>query len=374
MRNLKAVLWGAGTAFFLLLFAFLSVMNRHPSYVWSHLDQQGFFAGLAGIIRGDGRTFAAALAPALVLGGMTFLLAVLVRATWTIRIGKRSLRISALALMLAVNALAILYLGTTAWASSQNCLDGNDQIDSIRQMLASERKIAHAGGQVTGADGEVYKYTNCLEAFSRCIEDGVHFVELDFRLTTDKEIVCIHNWRKDFVKADGTMAESAVSLEEFRQGRIRGGFTPMTMEDVASALQSHGDVYIVLDLKGSGEEVKEGYRLMAQEYPDLIPQLIPQFYHVSEYESLYALGYRAMIYTLYKTEEWERSEDALNEFAMRVRLVGITMGKRRALDDSFLSQVLGTGQPVYANTVDSPARQQKLYDRGVSAVYTNVVP
>ena len=50
------------------------------------------------------------------------------------------------------------------------------------------------------------------------------------------------------------------------------------------------------------------------------------------------------------------------------------MGKRRALDDSFLSQVLGTGQPVYANTVDSPARQQKLYDRGVSAVYTNVVP
>ena len=241
-------------------------------------------------------------------------------------------------------------------------------------MLASERKIAHAGGQVTGADGEVYKYTNCLEAFSRCIEDGVHFVELDFRLTTDKEIVCIHNWRKDFVKADGTMAESAVSLEEFRQGRIRGGFTPMTMGDVASALQSHGDVYIVLDLKGSGEEVKEGYRLMAQEYPDLIPQLIPQFYHVSEYESLYALGYRAMIYTLYKTEEWERSEDALNEFAMRVRLVGITMGKRRALDDSFLSQVLGTGQPVYANTVDSPARQQKLYDRGVSAVYTNVVP
>jgi glycerophosphoryl diester phosphodiesterase len=305
---------------------------------------------------------------------MTFLLAVLVRATWTIRIGKRSLRISALALMLAVNALAILYLGTTAWANSQSCLDENDQIDSIRQMLASERKIAHAGGQVTGADGEVYKYTNCLEAFSRCIEDGVHFVELDFRLTTDKEIVCIHNWRKDFVKSDGTMAESAVSLEEFRQGRIRGGFTPMTMEDVASALQSHGDVYIVLDLKGSGEEVKEGYRLMAQEYPDLIPQLIPQFYHVSEYESLYALGYRAMIYTLYKTEEWERSEDALNEFAMRVRLVGITMGKRRALDDSFLSQVLGTGQPVYANTVDSPARQQKLYDRGVSAVYTNVVP
>lgn len=374
MRNLRIILWGAGIVLFLILFLFLFELNVHTSYVWSYLDRQGPVYGMARIIAGDRKTFAAGLVPALILGGMTFLLAVCVRAFWTIRLGKRTVRISALALMLVVNALAIVYLGTAVLADSQSYLEEGDQIDRIREMLSEEKKIAHAGGQVIGEDGEVYKYTNCLEAFSRCVEDGVHFVELDLRLTTDKEIVCIHNWRKDFMKADGTMAQSAVSLEEFRQGSIRGSFTPMTMEDVALALREHPDSYIVVDLKGSEEEMVEGYRLLAQKYPDLMPQLIPQFYHVSEYDSLYELGFRSMIYTLYKTEEWERSESALNEFAMRVSLVGITMGKKRALDENFLSQVLATGQPVYANTVDNPARQQKLFDLGVSAVYTNVVP
>ena len=80
-----------------------------------------------------------------------------------------------------------------------------------------------------------------------------------------------------------------------------------------------------------------------------------------------------MIFTLYRSGDWELTESALNSFTMRQMLVGVTMGTYRVGDGSLVRQVLKTRQPVYIHTVDDPALAQELYDMGVSAVYTNVI-
>lgn len=369
MKKTRIIIYSAGAILYAVIFACLFEFSRRTAYVWSFLEED---SGIGRIVSGDTKMILTGFALGLIPGIITVLLAARVRAYWTLRLRTRTVRISALVVMLIVNALALLYLGSDVFISSRRYLSEREQIDNIRNMLAREQRIYHAGGGVTGPDGIVYNYTNSREAFQQSLDRDEKFVELDFRFTTDGELVCIHNWKKDFVKPDGTLAEGQVSLEEFLQGKIQGHFTPMTVEEVAGAMREHPDLHIVVDLKG--DDVIEGYRVLAQKYPDLMPRLIPQFYHAVQFDYLYGLGYRAMIFTLYRTSEWERSEASLNSFAMRQMLVGITMGTYR-IDDggTFLRQVLKTRQPVYIHTVDDPARQQELFDMGVSAVYTNVL-
>ena len=424
MRKIRSILWLVGAVIYAAVFACLFELGWRTAYVWSYLDEK---APVSRILCGDTKMIVIALAAGLLLGVVTCLLAVRVRAFWTIRIGRkraqagttggqengsgnRTIRISALAIMIILDLLLVIILGVTAYSRSRRYHAECDQISQIRTMLADEKRIYHAGGGVIGPDGQIYNYTNSLEAFQQSLERGVKFVELDFRFTTDGELVCIHKWNEDFVPEgaavvegaaeeatpaeeapegvavvegvvedeapeeeapeEGPQGNGAVSLDEFLRGKIRGVFTPMTVEDVAAAMREYPDLHIVVDL--TGDDVVRGYRMLAKRYPDLMPRLIPQFYHATQFNYLYSLGYRAMIFTLYRSGDWELSESALNSFAMRQMLVGITMGTYRVGDGSVVRQVLSTRQPVYIHTVDDPVRAQELFDMGVSAVYTNV--
>lgn len=377
MRKHRTILWGLAAALYAIVFALLLVFDRRTAFFWSYLDGDVSASavtaagGLPGILREDPKLFCIALAAGLLLGMAMAVLAVRVHAYWTFGTGKRRVTLSALAVMVLVNVLALCLLGADAFRQNRIYQESRDPVVRIRNMLSAEQRIYHAGGGIIGPDGSVCNYTNSLEAFEQSLEKGAHFVELDFRFTTDGALVCIHKWKKDFIKADGTRVEDAVSLEEFLQGKIRGFFTPMTVEDVARAMRKHPELYIVVDLKG--DDIINGYRILAKTYPDLMERMIPQFYHAEQFDYLYGLGYRAMIYTLYRTSAQERAKPQLNAFAMRRMLVGITMGTYRVKDGGvFLRQVLGTRTPVYVHTVDDPALARDLFRQGVSAVYTNV--
>lgn len=367
MKKIR-VLWIVGAAVYAAVFACLFELGQRSAYVWSLMEDQ---ASVKDVLSGDWEMILIAVILGLILGGVTCLMALKVRAFWEIRIGKNKVRISALVILLLVDLLSVGYLGYEAYARSCRYHEERDQIASVRALLAQQKRIFHAGGEIAGPDGAVHRYTNSREAFQQCLDRGVCFVELDFRFTTDGEMACIHKWHEDFVKADGTLAGEAVSLEEFLQGKIQGCLTPMTVEDVAAAMREHPDLYIVVDLKG--EDVIRGYRILAKRYPDLITRMIPQFYHATQFNYLHNLGYRAMIFTLYRSGDWELTESALNSFTMRQMLVGVTMGTYRVGDGSLVRQVLKTRQPVYIHTVDDPALAQELYDMGVSAVYTNMI-
>ena len=301
------VLWIVGAAVYAAVFACLFELGQRSAYVWSLMEDK---ASVKEVLSGDWEMVLIAVILGLILGGVTCLMAVKVRAFWEIRIGKKKVRISALVILLLVDLLAVGYLGYEAYARSRRYHEERDdgQLEGVRDTHAEyiPELFLDEAEKIVGPDGVVHRYTNSREAFQQCLDRGVCFVELDFRFTTDGEMACIHKWHEDFVKADGTLAGEAVSLEEFLQGKIQGCLTPMTVEDVAAAMREHPDLYIVVDLKG--EDVIRGYRILAKRYPDLITRMIPQFYHATQFNYLHNLGYRAMIFTLYRSGDWELTE------------------------------------------------------------------
>ena len=81
--------------------------------------------------------------------------------------------------------------------------------------------IAHAGGVIDG-----HPYTNSLEAVQASVRDGFRYIELDLRLTTDKRLVAVHDWEELNTLTHGT-GKGPLSLEEFKQRRIYGQYTPL---------------------------------------------------------------------------------------------------------------------------------------------------
>lgn len=78
-----------------------------------------------------------------------------------------------------------------------------------------------------------YTYTNSLEAVNYAISQGIKYIELDLCLTDDGHLVCAHDWNhfRSITNQD-TIADIAMSVEEFKRAKIYGKYTPMTIDDI----------------------------------------------------------------------------------------------------------------------------------------------
>lgn len=117
-----------------------------------------------------------------------------------------------------------------------------DSTKSISPDLSSPKYfIAHATGSLCG-----YVYINSRESLESSLENGYQLIEVDLDYTSDSVLVCVHDW-EDFNKAtihdiswrDSTQFLRVPSLEEFRQRKIYGNYTPLTLEDVIAIRQQH---------------------------------------------------------------------------------------------------------------------------------------
>ena len=351
-----------------LIFALLMV-NLFTSFTFYYMEH---YHSPWMLLRQEKHLVLLSAAAGILLAFTGWVLTAKIRARWVLRFGERRLKIGTFP-VLAACVLCVFLVGFgKAVPKVRNYHQNDEQLATVRSLLAQSGKIIHAGGAVTGSDGETYTYTNSLEAFEKNAAAGATFIEMDFRLTSDGHLVCIHNWKKEFRDADGNKVENAVTLDEFLKGSSFGQFTLMTLEDLAEEMRKFPDVHLVVDIKGQDME-KEGYARIAEECSDMMDRIIPQMYHTSQYEWLRNMGYSSIIYSLYKTKKWERSELNLDSFVMKYQLVGITMGKRKANREAFYNRVKALGLPIYVNTVDDPTEAQAYYQKGVDALYTNRV-
>jgi glycerophosphoryl diester phosphodiesterase len=94
--------------------------------------------------------------------------------------------------------------------------------------------IAHATGSIYG-----YVYVNSKESLIKSIENGYQLIEVDLDKTSDGILVCVHDW-EDFNKAsipnicwrDSCQFLKIPTLKEFKQRKIYGLFTPLTLREV----------------------------------------------------------------------------------------------------------------------------------------------
>lgn len=236
-------------------------------------------------------------------------------------------------------------------------------ISDFRNFLMGERFVIHAGGEI---DEDVY--TNSKEAIDNCYNHGNKISEVDIMMTADDELVLAHDGEAEGTWALGIDSEDPLYLEDFVTQKIYGKYTPLSMNDMADFMRDHGDFYIVTDVKDDNVEC---CKKISELYPDLIDRIIVQIYHESEYERIKELGFRYIIYTLYRAEDDEITPDTLKKVAVKDDIVGFTFWADWAEGD-FLESMLQTEVPLFVHTLNDRISIQDYINAGISGIYTDL--
>lgn len=157
---------------------------------------------------------------------------------------------------------------------------------------AGDTLIAHAGG---GIDEE--NYTNSLDAFEFSYSEGSRTIELDFARTADDRLVCWHD----------TESVASLTAEAFLGKKIRGKYTPLSLEDVLLLMKKYDDVYVVTDTKNdSWPEIIKDFQIIVETAKELdctevLDRMVVQLYNHDMYDAVEEVhSFPNYILTLYK--------------------------------------------------------------------------
>ena len=180
------------------------------------------------------------------------------------------------------------------------------------------KRVAHAGGSIEGDT-----YTNSHEALDYNIKRGFELFEIDFSWTKDQQLVCIHDWDRSFKKLFGFQIKQRPTMEAFKkfnQGMSK--YNICTLHSLKYLMEKNKHIKIITDIK---EKNIRALRIIAKEIKDYDSRIIPQIYHPSEYKRVKKLGYKNIIWTLYK---FSGDNDCVLEQVDYLKLFAITMTKK----------------------------------------------
>ena len=238
----------------------------------------------------------------------------------------------------------------------------------VRDKLYDYRYVVHAGGALE-CGNETFSYTNSYEALENLYLYGNRISEFDFLYTSDGEIVCAHNGKETW--AEGFSFREAPTLEEFLNARSFGSFTPMSLSMLAEYMEKHKDLYVVTDVKDDNIQFCQDVR---NKHPKLLSQFIIQIYHEDEYEPIKRMGFKNIIYTLYRASDDELELENLEAFLNKHDLFGVTFWESWADETSeFYNMVLTTEVPIFVHTVNEKSEMEKMFNKGIVGIYTDVV-
>ena len=122
-------------------------------------------------------------------------------------------------------------------------MTGTATAGTTKFSWSDHRTIAHALGGLDGRD-----YLNSREGFLAMYQQGVRLFELDLSRTSDGVWVCRHNWKESMGQWKGS-GKKVLTEKQFKNSKIYGTYTPMTLEDFFLLLKEHPDAYVMIDSK-----------------------------------------------------------------------------------------------------------------------------
>lgn len=146
--------------------------------------------------------------------------------------------------------------------------------------------IAHAGGLVNGAT-----MTNSMEAINSARDNGFKFIELDLSFTSDSALVALHDW-PEYNRAMNMpeRGDAPLSLEEFMDKGLPGGFTPLTSTEINDFFLKNEGLFFVTD-KISDVEVLNKF------FPRLRHRMVVEAFSYDDYVALLNNGYKCAMYS-----------------------------------------------------------------------------
>jgi glycerophosphoryl diester phosphodiesterase len=226
---------------------------------------------------------------------------------------------------------------------------------------ASLPSVAHAGGEFA-----MTRLTNSLDALNA--NSPFHdLFEIDLSWTSDRKLVCLHDWEESFAYRFGTKTEAPLTEAEFTRRLAEA--TPerpenCTLTSLAQWLRSNPGKRVVTDLK---QDNIPGLQLIADSYPDLLDRFLPQAFQPEEIAQIKAMGFPEVIWTLYR---YGGDEAKVIETLKQNPVYALTMSEDRAETGLGKLVMQATGIRSYVHTINDPALAACYASKGISGVYT----
>lgn len=253
---------------------------------------------------------------------------------------------------------------------------GRKQDDTDRTNWWEIPVVAHAGGAIDGKTA-----TNSLEALNASVERGCRMIEVDFSVTSDRELVLLHGWDEDSLEKlglDGTIS-GPVSRDEFLAVKLCGEYTSMCMADFVEWLEVNPDVYIVLDVK-VGQDMEE-IRWVLQYLVDACdqdPQRLAQFVIQLYYDEMYEVvkevyDFPNVLYATYKTE----SEDPeywkeIAAFCRERNIRAVSLPSHRMVPE-IIDILKENDLVVYTYTINTVEEMEEMLTAGADGICSDVL-
>jgi glycerophosphoryl diester phosphodiesterase len=222
------------------------------------------------------------------------------------------------------------------------------------------RRIAHRGGSVRGVPK-----SNSLDALINSYDGGFRYFEVDLSLTSDQELVLIHDWTWAIERLFRA-APKVYSLEEFQQLKMIGGLKQVDGYELIKWMKKSPDAVIIADIK---DDYLPSLQWLIKNYKDGRKNIIPQVFSFEQYEDVTNLGFKDVILSLYRSNY---TDDEIVRFVKTHPFSAVCMPVERAqtLLPKKLKQL---GVFVYAHTVNDPFLEARLKANGVDGVYTDML-
>lgn len=229
------------------------------------------------------------------------------------------------------------------------------------QVQTKPLMIAHAGGGIDGIN-----YSNSLEALDKNYTKGFRYFEIDFSWTSDKQLVCLHDWGKRFKKMFGYKTKRPLSLSEFKkQLEDTDKLHPCTLDSFASWVIKHPDAKIITDVKYDN---LDAIKLISEKYPTIKNQLIPQFYQPNEYQVLKGMGFDDLIWILY---QYRGSLKSVVKLVKNMELMAVSIRSHQAKTKS-MQKLKKNDVNLFVYTINKEKKLNKLVKTYlVSGIYTD---
>jgi len=229
----------------------------------------------------------------------------------------------------------------------------------------NEGLIAHAGGGIDGVS-----YTNSREAFESNYANGFRVFEFDFSLTSDGELVAVHDW-ESFGEMTGQSCQSPLSIEEFLASKIKGKYTPLSGEDVIELMRCYPDVYVMTDTEDINDSLCEALRQfihLAENDTSILDRLIIQIYsRPMLFSVMQVYPFQSVLFTMYITPVHLRD---IVRFCSTWGIEAIAVPVSSA-DDATIRMVLDSVSFLLVHPITNTADIQNFRKLGVSGFYVS---
>ena len=249
-------------------------------------------------------------------------------------------------------------------------MTGTATAGTTKFSWSDHRTIAHALGGLDGRD-----YLNSREGFLAMYQQGVRLFELDLSRTSDGVWVCRHNWKESMGQWKGS-GKKVLTEKQFKNSKIYGTYTPMTLEDLLILLKDYPDAFVMLDSK---QYSVRNYQRTIEDYADYLEiaqnagvsevagQLIPEIYNQVMFSGTALLyEFPAYIYSLWQEYSLEEIQD-IASFCEERGILAATVSREywsQEIQDIFDEK----GIRVYIYTVNDPEEASYYREEGAAGV------